>query len=209
LNDILKQRLVGALVIIALAVVLWPLIFVEPTGEPLDRTSQVPRMPQVETVRVAQPEPIEGLPPAVTNEREVLHEAPPQALDDFEPPEDAVVTGAEADESGAEADTGSPVDDQELSPEEIPAAPTLDEEGIPIAWTLQVISVSNQERAENLAQELVAMGHKAYVKPLSRGSGRLYKVYIGPVFDRQKLSDLKPVIDEKFKVQSIVSRYVP
>ena len=224
MNDVLKQRLVGALVIIALAVVLWPLVFVEPSGEQVDRTSQVPRMPQIEAVELAEPQPIDGLAPAVVEQEEVaLHEAPPGAVDNFEPvssapaePESTAVDEPVADAMVmdeppvTEVQPGEVVTVQAVEPPgAAEAVPALDERGIPIAWTLQVASVRDLQRAEGLVQELVDMGYKAYFKPVNRGSGRLYKVSIGPVFEKSQVAELKPVIDDRLKVQSIVSRYVP
>lgn len=52
MNDILKQRLVGALVLIALGVVFWPVIFVQSERQPMDRDSQVPPMPKLRTMQI-------------------------------------------------------------------------------------------------------------------------------------------------------------
>jgi DedD protein len=207
LNDILKQRLVGALVIIALAVVFWPFIFVESSREIMDRSSQVPRMPQLKDQLVAEPTPLTGLDPVETVQELVLHDAPPGAVDTIEVEETVTV----------ETDSGSLVESQ-IEPTALPSrtdipsqapAPALDERGIPVAWMLQVVSVSDKDKANRLVQELVDLGYKSYVKPVTRGERRLYRVHVGPMFERSKIEELKPVIDKKMKVSSIVARYVP
>jgi DedD protein len=149
LNDILKQRLVGALVLIALGVVFWPVIFVQSA--------------------------VRDIAPAATEI--ILHDAPPEAED---------------------------------SPLEDPAErPRLDDEGLPVAWVLQVISVSKKDKADQLTRELVDLGHKAYSRAIRRDEEVLYRVYIGPVFDRSGLLSTKRDIDERFTVNAIIARYVP
>ncbi|MCZ6830019.1 MAG: SPOR domain-containing protein [Gammaproteobacteria bacterium] len=172
MNDILIQRLVGALVIVVLAVIFWPVIFVGPEGEPLDRSTQVPGIPSLQQMQLDAPEPLRGIAP---------------------------VRSAPASEVSLAA--------AEIAESEQPEV--LDKEGIPIAWTLQVVSVSKQDKAEVLMRQLLDMGYKAYFKAVSHGDGTLYQVYVGPKFERDKMQDAKPVIDKKFRVNSIVVRYLP
>ncbi len=56
MNDGFKQRLVGALVLICIAVILWPIIFSDPNQEILGRSSQIPDMPVFEKYSVAKPQ---------------------------------------------------------------------------------------------------------------------------------------------------------
>ena len=164
--------MVGALVLIALGVVFWPVIFVQSERQPLDRTSQVPPMPKLRSMQIEAPEPVTDLAPASEATAIVLHHAPPEAKDSRE-------------------------------------KPSLDEEGLPVAWVLQVISVSKKEKADALTRELIELGHKAYSRSLRRDGDVLHRVYIGPVFDRARLLATKQSIDQRFKVNGIIARYVP
>ena len=56
MNEILKQRLVGALILLALGVVFWPIIFVEPSATPLGEAAHIPARPSVDTTPIAPPE---------------------------------------------------------------------------------------------------------------------------------------------------------
>jgi len=85
----------------------------------------------------------------------------------------------------------------------------LDEDGIPVAWILQVASVSSAEKAEQLRERLLQVGQKAYVKRVRRGDRNLYRVYIGPKFERAALEKIQPRIDADFGVSSMIARYVP
>ena len=56
MNDILKQRLVGALILLALGVVFWPIIFVEPGDTGPEERASIPPRPVVDTTPVEAPD---------------------------------------------------------------------------------------------------------------------------------------------------------
>ena len=184
MNDILKQRLVGAIVIIALGIVFWPVVFVDAQRQAMDRTSQVPPMPTMKHSRIAAPERLDTVEPVSASAVIVLHDAPPE-----------IITSAASD--------------TEISTPEPGSGPALDDAGIPIAWVLQVVSVSKKEKADTLAQELIDAGYKAYHRPLRRGQETLYRIYVGPVFDRNQLLKTKQQVDKRLKVDAIIARYLP
>jgi DedD protein len=181
-NDILKQRLVGALVIIALGVVFWPVVFVDAERQAMDRTSQVPPMPTMKHSRIAAPQRLSTVEPVSESAAIALHDAPPET----------VASAA----SNTETSTPRP-------------RPGLDEMGLPIAWVLQVVSVSKKEKADALTQELLDAGYKAYHRPLKLDQTTLYRIYVGPVFDRNQLLKMKKQVDSRLKVDAIIARYVP
>jgi len=92
---------------------------------------------------------------------------------------------------------------------EAPEKPALDSDGVPLAWILQVASVSSADKADALRKKLLAMDHKAYVKKIKRGDKSLYRVYIGPKFERARLERIQAGIDSEFGVKSMIARYVP
>lgn len=55
LDDGLKQRLVGAIALLALAVIFLPVLFDRDPIVPVDRTSQIPPPPEIVTVEIAEP----------------------------------------------------------------------------------------------------------------------------------------------------------
>ena len=56
MNELLKQRLVGALILVALGVVFWPLIFVEPGQPERGERAEIPPRPAVDTTPVEPPD---------------------------------------------------------------------------------------------------------------------------------------------------------
>ncbi len=75
--------------------------------------------------------------------------------------------------------------------------------------SLNTPSVSKEENAEKLRLRLIEGGHKAYVRKIRRGDRNLYRVAIGPGFEKARIEALKPRIDAEFKVESLVQRYLP
>ncbi|MEP5766531.1 MAG: SPOR domain-containing protein [Halieaceae bacterium] len=189
MNDILKQRLVGALVLIALGVVFWPVIFVESERREVDQSAQVPAIPVLQDAKIAAPEPLPDIEPVSARDEISLHDSPPTILkqQQAEPPQETETVLAD----------------------DASAAPQLDPDGIPVAWVLQVISVSKREKADALTAQLIEQGYKAYHRALRRNDEVLYRVYIGPVFERDKLDRVKQDIDRELHVKAIITRYLP
>lgn len=206
MEPIVKQRLVGALVLLALGVVFWPIIFVEaPEPEMLPAESMPPR-PAVDTSPLEVPEvPRERISaqlPKLPDQAEAQRAAD-TATELAEPPEDAVEP--EALMSGLpEADELEPL----ATREQPPAEPELDEQGLGVAWVLQVATVSSETRAQALLARLGDKGYKAFIKPIKRDKRSLYRVQIGPKVERARLEKIKAVIDPELRVESAILRYV-
>ena len=212
MDNILKQRLIGALILVALGVVFWPIIFVEPEGPGGLPGARIPPPPAVDSSPIEPPD-TAGLrqAPEVVAQREAraeeaaaLAEAEPAVvLPEPEPepePEQAIV--AESEQRAVAEPTRS-------TRKAAPESPQLDAQGIPVAWLLQVVSLSNKSRAESIRDDLIADGHKAYVKPIKSADRTLYRVYIGPKFERAQLERIQGEIDRQLGVKSLVARYVP
>lgn len=214
MNNVMKQRLVGALILVALGVVFWPIIFVEPGTPAGSEAVQVPPRPQIDTAPL--PAPDEALlrevpPPA---EPAPLTDAELAGLRDTPPPDSNAPATAQAKEeapaepNGAAPEAAAPPEPGETR-SEAPLKPELDADGIPIAWALQVASVSDSERADKLRADLLALGYKAYIKRVRSGGKTLYRVSVGPKGEKARLEAIRGEIDTEFGVTSLVVRYYP
>ena len=217
MNTILKQRLIGALILVALGVVFWPIIFVQPEGGPGSTSAPIPVPPRVDTTPIAAPD------------QAGLRQAPElQVQSEVRAEEDAAFAQAAVDEAAAattemlpeqsspepEAEPASDVikpsvADNKPAREVAPEKPQIDAQGVPVAWILQVASVGSRDKANALRDTLVAQQYKAFVKQVKRGDRTLYRVYIGPNFEKAQLESIKPRIDSAHGVNSMITRYVP
>ena len=201
MNDILKQRLVGALILLALGVVFWPIIFVEPEERYTQEQDRIPPAPVIDSTPIDPPT-ADGL--RASEQWQVEDMGAEQTID-----EDFTVALEEPQEETAAVEAASPEPETRGTRATAPVQPTLDAKGLPIAWILQVASVSSAGKANDLRDGLLAMQEKAYVKKLERGQKDLYRVYIGPNVERAQLERIQAGIDKRFGVRSIIVRYVP
>ena len=208
MNDILKQRLVGALILVALGVVFWPIIFVEPGDQAVAQRARIPARPDVTTTPIEAPD-LAGI--RTSPQLTVPEEPAPVETAAVEPA--AAVTKAEPG-SQTSIDKPKPVPivskgALERTRTEPPAKMAIDADGVPVAWILQVASVSSAEKADQLRDRLLQVDKKAYVKKIKSGGKVFYRVYIGPKFERAALETMQPNIDAEFGVTSMIARYIP
>lgn len=201
MNPLLKQRLVGALVLVALGIVFWPLIFVAPEiREPLLLQAMSER-PTVDQTPVAEPESYESkvapsLPAAPDN---------PQAVQDAA--DASTQTSAQVT-----ALASLPTRESVAAPQPRAATPSdeslIDDEGMAIFYVLQVATVGSEPRADEIVEGLRARGFNAYAKRYVRADDELFRVQIGPSAERAVLLQMKPDIDQALRVDSQILRYV-
>lgn len=203
MDDGLKQRLIGALVLIAIAVIFLPSLFSGEHGRRLDTRTQIPPAPETKVLVIAQPKPVEGIPKAPAPEamyqlleEDVAVESSGVASTKKEP---AVVKKA--------ADTVKPKV-ADVSAEES-KKPGLDERNIPRAWAIQVASYNTEARANKLLEQLKADDYKAFLHPVVIGKGKVYRVLVGPKIDRTNALQVKVELDKLLKVSSILVKFQP
>lgn len=223
MDSLVKQRLVGALILVALAVVFWPIIFVQDEERSESIIVAVPPAPPVDRAPLPEPD---------TAGLRTLGDAAAQGV---EPPDVALpaeLAAKSSDPTASENDPDSnsttsedggmstvtpalPIRDAtalEKSLDEVREdlkKPELDEDGLPIAFSLQVATMTDQKRAVSLRDELVAAGYKGYLKRLRRDDKVLYRVLVGPKFQRDDLLPVKAAVDEAWRVESLIIRYLP
>lgn len=211
MNDILKQRLVGALILVALGVVFWPIIFVEPGARVEPGQVSTPPRPAVDTSPIEPPRPERWR--ASTESYDEVEEG--TATDDelLAETEAAPAAALEPEQGGAETAVVEPAPAAPVAAVQArssaPEAPALDANGVPVAWSLQVATVSSAAKAEELRQQLLSMQEKAYVRKLERGDRDLYRVFVGPKFERAQMEQTRARVDARFGVESLIVRYLP
>ncbi len=187
LDNGLKQRMVGALVLIALAVIFLPMLLSrEDTVDPLQvevPTAPVsPGLPEAEAPPVEVPvvsEPVPG---------------DPQSAALLEPPvvEPAPATAATSPAPATPASTA-------------PVADGLDAASLPVSWSVQLASLSSRENAQKLQQTLRSQGYNAYIRHVEG----MNRVFVGPVIERKEAERLRDLINRQQKLSGIVVRFQP
>ncbi|EJM77514.1 SPOR domain-containing protein [Pseudomonas sp. GM55] len=219
LDKAYKQRMVGALVLVALAVIFLPMLFsrqdeqrqvtVEAPSAP-----QAPVMPQVQVEPVAVPEP------------QALPQEPVPSDDEIAQQESAVpaapVAPAPAPASAAAAKPvappPAPVPALAAKPATAPAQPItaapgkpdttqsrVDANGLSVSWSVQLASLANRESAEKLQKTLRSQGYNAYIRTAD-GKNR---VFVGPLIERAEADRLRDLLNRQQNLKGFVVRFQP
>lgn len=209
----LKQRIVGALVLIALAVIFLPMLF---TREDESRQvvveapprPQSPAMPSVEvqptevparnpakkTLRRKSSRRALRPPPASPASRSAACRRllrPPSRQHRFRPRLPA----------RRRASRNRPLRRRASQPRRNAWTPTTCRR----AWSVQLASLSNRARAEELQKTLRSQGYNAYI----RSFDGMNRVFVGPVIQRAEADRLRDQLSKQQKLNGFVVRFQP
>ncbi|MCH2342562.1 SPOR domain-containing protein [Pseudomonas sp. NPDC047963] len=199
----LLQRIVGALVLVALAVIFVPMLF---NRDDADQQIVVdaPAMPETPAAPIIETQPVEVPEPAV--------EAFPEDYEIIE--EDSVVES----NSPANPINPAPAEAQpapEVSEQAVTASPPLmpenaeeqrlDTANLPVSWSVQLASLSSRENSEKLQKTLRSQGYNAYI----RTADGMNRVFVGPLVERAEANRLRDQLQRQHKLDGFVVRFKP
>lgn len=210
----LKQRLVGAVVLISLAVIFLPLVF---DGQQQRIDTAPYAIPEKPVISIVAPDikPLEqefaehvGAIAAVEGEKasqDAVSDAFDHQSDWVTPTIDgpAVISASQAKAAEVYLDQEKKVDEQ-LQGKSVTQTVDLAE-----AWMIQVGAFSSRDNAIGLQDKLKASGYPAFVRTSKGPSSTLYKVYVGPEIRRVQLESQKAELEAKFKLKTLILKYIP
>jgi DedD protein len=196
---IVKERLVGAAVLMAAAIILIPEMLSGP-----DRDSEPEPAAQARgdapiktyTIDLSQSPGAQPTPPVVDNRAPPPEEpAAPTAAPPTEQPSGAQPAGDDQAEPETPQQTASTapvaaapavVEQPTAAPARTTPPPLASNSGAPTSgrWAVQVGSYAREATAERIAKQLRDQGQRAFVMPVKSGGATLYRVRIGPMKDR-------------------------
>ncbi|WP_027616075.1 SPOR domain-containing protein [Pseudomonas sp. Pse1] len=213
LDNAYKQRMVGALVLVALAVIFLPMLFSREDEQrqvvvQAPAAPQAPVMPQVQVEPVVVPEP-QALPQEpVPSDDEI-------AIGDTVPPTPSTPAAAPSAPIAPAPVVAKPVTPPAPKPAPAPAPVAtakpdttqsrVDANGLSVSWSVQLASLSNRESAESLQKTLRSQGYNAYIRTAD-GKNR---VFVGPLIERAEADRLRDVLNRKQNLKGFVVRFQP
>jgi DedD protein len=211
LDNVFKQRMVGALVLIAVAVIFLPMLFTRQ-----DETRQVqvdaPAAPQAPVAPQVKVEPVPVPEPQMLPEEPIVEEqaAPATGQPSMPIAPAPPVPSAPATPASKPAAKPAPAPATAPAPAAAatarPAAPAgVDANGLSVSWSVQLASMSNRANADNLQKTLRAQGYNAYI----RTAGGVNRVFVGPLIERAEADRLRDQLDKQQKLKGIVVRFQP
>ncbi len=174
MDNRLKQRVTGAVVLTALAIIILPMLL---DGSREDRARVIASIPE---------------PPVV--------ELDSLRFEDIERQIDALVAEGEAALPKVTVDTV----DYSAQPAE---TLTLDQNQLPVSWSLQLASFENEDNARSLRASLRDAEYQTYIIRADTDAGERFRVFVGPVLQRSQLAEMGQAIEQKFALKGRVVRY--
>ena len=199
MNQGAKQRIVGTVVLLALALIFLPIIF---DGEGSYQAQVSSRIPETPIISIL-PEPTQSRPVMVGN------------VETIEPEVATTVSLIEevaelVEEPSVAIATAEPISDVEIT-ESAPAFSRevlqLSDAGLPQGWVVRLGSFSDSENASNLVIRLQDAGYKAYSRVMRSSQESLTGVFVGPWLDRGQVNEYQQTLQEEFSLVGLVVRY--
>jgi DedD protein len=217
MDFVLKQRLVGAVVLVALGVIFIPMLLEGPDDTLVPELDQLPELvdpapsrpldafPTMDTLPVSPDTSVLAADAAPEADSEPVPEPEPLPEPEAEP---EVQAGPVAAESGVQP---APVAEQaapEQPPAPAPQVPAAETEAGPLgSWVVQVGSFSSQQNAVGLRDKLRQGGFTTQVEKVRVAGKTHYRVRVGPFLERDEAEQKRKQLAGKFKLSGRVLSY--
>ena len=178
----LKERIIGAIVLVAVVVLVVPVFLDGPPGdgEIISERVLLPGQSEDKTQTVVLDRDREE---PVPSQQTAKATPTPEPVAAAEPPS-AIATSSEPAGEPETAVTALATKAQPAAEEPAPTAVQTTSSATGM-WAVQLGSFSSQENAERLAADLRKQGFAAFLSQLSTSAGQLHRVRIGPQKDRE------------------------
>ncbi len=233
IEQTIKQRLIGAIVLVALAVIFLPSIL----GQKNERKTFTSKVPQIETTSVDKSKPdnfSDNSAELNSSSSQGSVEANNDASSVSEKATDKVTNKASSDnnvDSGASSESASRQVTDKANSGSATSPSSQEQSGQPGAksigsdtteskdqpslftrdsWVIQVGSFSSHANAEILSKRLEEQGMKSFVRPVDlKDKQLLYRVFVGPYLEKQQANDALPKVTDITRLKPIVVKWQP
>lgn len=216
--DGLKQRIIGALVLISLAVIFVPMIFDEPHSERQSTPITIPEEPPFPEVDMpAQPDARNFEEPEADDSNvgyrmvEEPAEADAAVAETVDEPASQTATEATPAQTASQAEPQQAPEPQPQQATEPVASASEPEQPkgfsktLEGAWIVQLGSFGNADNARRLRDKVIEMDYGAHLQQVTRGDTELTRVFSGPFVSEAEAKKAKAVLDKEFNLNSLVT----
>lgn len=214
MDETLKRRLIGAAVVVSLAVIFVPMLVEEtpPPDSRIEGSNVPPREDLTFKSSLLKDEvvPSDAVPP----NGEAQEAAPPVAVAPAPDVKPAIATAPDGSASEASSEAMPPREAARATEPPAPAAkppvaqtpaaaavakatPGAPSRPVPklTAWVIQVGNYSTEEKASAVVQALQAKGLEGFPERIDEGGKTTYRVSVGPEADRKRAEALLPRVE--------------
>lgn len=193
----LKQRLIGAIVITALAAIFLPMLFDDPIEESGQMVNELalPEPPVAEFSETA-----DKLPDFNQTQIELPEQEPV-----IEEPEDEYIVENIDEPEPEPASVQLPPKIKQTVPDNPVPAKVLDNESGMVRWFIQLGSFSQKENAEALKAKLAEQGFPIVIENIKvLNKGRVYRLKAGPLLDKERAKTMQIKLDRLNNSKSLL-----
>ena len=207
----LKERLVGAAVIVILAVIFIPMLFddTEDTEIVITETN-IPPKPEHMPLPPAVDEQIIPADSNFSSRIIPVQEEPAEVEVEVEEPEQ-IVQSVEESAAPAQTEKAAASQSAQATGQKSVAAVSKSEESATnvglSAWVVQLGSFSGEKNAQELNQKLKKAGFRSFVEPLKQNNTTSYRVRVGPELKRSDAQAIKDKLKSTLQIEGIIVQY--
>ena len=236
MDNVVKQRVIGAVVLVALAVIFVPMLLEKSEDDLGPVGGNLPEQPEQIVHDRIEPLTLPEPPPETE---------PAQVVLDQPPPADATTAGAIAPGESQPAPTTAPLtaptagvaEETVTAPQPavpfpaVPATPPAPAAAAPAAtppapaapapvakaapapakalsgWVVQLVATANKTKALALQEQLRALGYTAFVEEHKTPQGVLFRVRVGPELERSNAENVRNRLEQQVQIKGMVTRY--
>lgn len=205
MNERARNRLVGSIILVSLAVLFLPMLF---DGAGIEQR-ELPAMPAGPVHRAPAPMLDAEAPDwAFVDEVRVRRDDPERAGVDGRGRHEAAPASTSTGVAGAGAEDGETGSgEEERTPQEALPDTRLADDGTPLAWSVQLATFAAADNAEALRTRLLADGYEAYLNTVTAGDRVLHRVAVGPRLDRGAVDRLRGELAARYELEGVVVRF--
>ncbi|GGF53841.1 SPOR domain-containing protein [Alteromonas lipolytica] len=193
----LKNRLVGTVILVAVAVIVLPDMLDGKKSSSEDVFVNVPAAPAKKPIVNPEPFPEERVMASAQRPVEIVNEP---ALDDPAPQETPVPA-----QDVVEPVTVTNSANGDLARQTVVEAPKDTEQNN--SWVIQLGSFRHQKNVKQLLDKLANAGYRAFSRPIETSSGPLTKVFVGPNLNKRELDGALSHLQELTGLRGKVTRF--
>ena len=194
-NINIKQRIIGALVLVSLGIIIIPMLLNGgATSSQSISGNNIPEQPKkFKTVRPKVPKPM------IMPAPKTVKAYPERKKTIVSQPKNTKPKTQAAVKSKNTVNPKTIVDKTNYKKAAKPTSAKINK-----AYTLQIASFSNKANADALQKKLRKKKHKAYIESILTPKGRIYRLRVGPYLKFDQITSIKTKIEKEFKLKKTV-----
>ena len=194
-----KRRVVGTIVLLALALIILPQLFDGEGSYQPQVQSRIPERPII--TLLPEPQPVR---PAMVGDSQSPSISAEAEDESTEP--SMLIGRAVSDNASEPAEVSSEASATTVSTETA-SRPTLNDSGLPEGWVVQLGTFGDIDNASKLLADLLAKGYKAYEQRSVRDAREMSTILVGPVIDRAEADRLLAELAAALDLKPLIKRY--